>query len=280
MAETDRRDEIRKIKENLLRHTGLLSGHLTHLYLSSDDQQKNIMYIRREINTIITNLSLINEECPEETKEEIRICIDIGKKYAILTERDSILNERSSIDEWATRINALKLILSDSLARASRKKLFDFAQWSVRAFIFPFGGIMLQAGKLTYLRLRDNLWSELPASGILTLISFIGFIAAWYFGFQFDFESIALARVDSEKKVKIPLFQNLGKLKYLVSALTWIVTFLYFFRSVLLPTMEATSAALFSLIISTIIGYLIGFPGYKWLLEKLLSFKPATPPSA
>lgn len=113
MSGEDKRDEIRKIKENLLHHTGLLSGHLGNLFLSSDDQQRNIMYIRREINTIITKLSLINEDCAEETEEEIGICIDMGEKFAILTERDSILNERRSIDEWATRINALKLIPSD-----------------------------------------------------------------------------------------------------------------------------------------------------------------------
>lgn len=66
----------------------------------------------------------------------------------------------------------------------------------------------------------------------------------------------------------------LDQLKYLISALTWISSFQYFYRDFFLPTMEATSAATFSIIISTIIGYLIGFPGYKWLLEKLLSWKP------
>lgn len=114
MSGEDRRDEVREIKENLLRHTRLLIGHLKNLYLSSENQQKNIMYIRTEINTIIEKLSSIDEDCPEETEEEIGICIEIGKKFAILTERDSILNERRSIDEWATRINALKLIPSDS----------------------------------------------------------------------------------------------------------------------------------------------------------------------
>lgn len=72
----------------------------------------------------------------------------------------------------------------------------------------------------------------------------------------------------------------LEKSKYVVGVISWIAAFLYFFRSVFLPTMEATSAAVFSLIISAIIGYLMGFPGYKWLLEKLLSFKPPSPPSS
>lgn len=71
----------------------------------------------------------------------------------------------------------------------------------------------------------------------------------------------------------------LEKLKLPISALTWIAAFLYFYGSVLLPTMEATSAAIISITISTIIGYLIGFPGYKWLLEKLLSFKPTSFPA-
>ena len=114
MSETDRRDEIREIKVLLLRHTGLLSGHLINLNLSSDNEQREIKYIKRQIDTIISKLSLINEDFTEETEEEIDICIDMGKEFAVLTERDSILSEKSSIDEWAIRVNALKLIPSDS----------------------------------------------------------------------------------------------------------------------------------------------------------------------
>lgn len=75
--------------------------------------------------------------------------------------------------------------------------------------------------------------------------------------------------------------ENIFKIsKYVVVTISWIVTFMVFYRFVFLPTMEAESAALFSFIISAIIGYLMGFPGYKWLLEKLLSFKPPSPPSS
>ena len=70
------------------------------------------------------------------------------------------------------------------------------------------------------------------------------------------------------------------KSKYIVGTISWIAAFLFFFRFVFLPVWEPSSAAFYSLIISTIIGYLMGLPGYKWLLEKLLSFKPPSPPSS
>lgn len=65
----------------------------------------------------------------------------------------------------------------------------------------------------------------------------------------------------------------LDKTKYIISAFSWIVIFLIFYKFILLPTMEAKTAGLYSMIIATVFGYLIGFPGYKWLLEKLLSWK-------
>ena len=65
----------------------------------------------------------------------------------------------------------------------------------------------------------------------------------------------------------------LDKLKYIISAFSWLIIFLIFYQYVFLQSQEASNAFLYSIFISTIFGYLIGFPGYKWLLEKLFSWK-------
>ena len=68
------------------------------------------------------------------------------------------------------------------------KGFFNLLQWAIRALAFSLAGIMLSAGNLTYICIRDNIQKLLPYSVILTLASTFGTFIAVYFGFFVEYE--------------------------------------------------------------------------------------------
>jgi predicted nucleic acid-binding protein len=62
----------------------------------------------------------------------------------------------------------------------------------------------------------------------------------------------------------------ISNFKYVLSSIIWFITFLVMYNYILI---NDTNRLWGSVIVALIIGYLLGFPGYKWLLEKIFSLK-------
>lgn len=62
------------------------------------------------------------------------------------------------------------------------------------------------------------------------------------------------------------------KLGYLVSAIFFFGVWYLLYQFILLPKMESWQASVLAITISTITGYLAGFRGYKWLVDRILEY--------
>ena len=68
------------------------------------------------------------------------------------------------------------------------EKFFNLLQFCARAFCIPLGGIVLSAGNLIFICIRDNLPQVLPYSIGMTLLGFAGTMIAVYLGFFIEYE--------------------------------------------------------------------------------------------
>lgn len=101
---------IRKIKDKLLRHTKLLSDYLMKLKLSHVDAELNIGLIKREVQTLLKELSFLSGNYNEGTNANINALIETGTRIARHRERNSILSDLLQFDDWISGINTLNFI--------------------------------------------------------------------------------------------------------------------------------------------------------------------------
>lgn len=100
----------RQIKDRLLRHTTLLSGFIIQLGLCEPREEgKNIGLIKREIQTILKELSLLNGYYIDTTKDEIMILIGLGSDLSQPSRKSDLILLTENFNDWVSRINSLKL---------------------------------------------------------------------------------------------------------------------------------------------------------------------------
>ena len=109
MAEEDKINEVRKIKDNILRHTSLLSGLFNKLALNTEEQEENIKHIKREFNTIIKETSLLNSFCSNKGKKHISKLNEIARQLSLPSRRVNMLARRMPTDYWIALINGLEI---------------------------------------------------------------------------------------------------------------------------------------------------------------------------
>ncbi len=80
--------------------------------------------------------------------------------------------------------------------------------------------------------------------------------------------------LDEERKLRSKYKRIIENTGYVVSPVTFLILWYFLYTSILLPTMGTPWHALLgSIIISSIVGYLAGFRGYKWLVERILKME-------
>jgi len=114
---------IRKIKDKLLHHTKLLSDYLMKIKLSHVDAELNIGLVKREVQTLLKELSLLSGNYNEGTNATINALIEKGTRIARHRERNSILSDLQQFDDWISGINILNLIKPTILDHEQDQKL-------------------------------------------------------------------------------------------------------------------------------------------------------------
>lgn len=100
---------VHKIKDEILRHTTILSEHLQKLEDRDQEHKDDVRIIKREIRTIIKEFSKISSFCNDKSKKQIQQYSGIGSQFNILTTDNSFYTRRRIIDYWATIVNSIEL---------------------------------------------------------------------------------------------------------------------------------------------------------------------------
>jgi len=86
-------------------------------------------------------------------------------------------------------------------------------------------------------------------------------------------KSTNLEQKVEEYEKMIAKYQNvIEKIGYFVGATSFLLLWYFLYNFVLLPTIEPWLALMGAMIISIIFGYLAGFRGYKWLVDRILKY--------
>ena len=129
---------IGQIGNKINRASNLLSDHLNKL--TSGDNPKNkqhVSRIKREIHTILSQLSRFSVFCSKSTKGEIDKLSKMGAYFTMFQSTRTFYNKRHLIDHWAslvltigTAINVTKWPLE--LEGAFKIKIKDFIEASFK----------------------------------------------------------------------------------------------------------------------------------------------------
>lgn len=102
-------DKVKKNKNEVLRHSNLLSGWLQKLDSGRDDEYQNLRGIKMEIRTTIKELSILGGFCDKKARARIAAYSEAGAQFNKLNTSIEFRTARSKIDNWATQINSIML---------------------------------------------------------------------------------------------------------------------------------------------------------------------------
>jgi len=102
-------DRVEKIKDEVLRHSNLLSGWLQKLDAERDDEYQNLRGIKMEIRTTIKELNKLAGFCDNKGRARIATYSEAGAEFNTLNTTEEFKEARSKIDGWATEIQSIQL---------------------------------------------------------------------------------------------------------------------------------------------------------------------------
>jgi hypothetical protein len=107
---TEKIDRVEKIKDEILRHSTILSGTLQQLKLDEWEDPPEIVNIAvREIRTILKELTKLEGFCDRKTSKIIENYVKWGVLYTSNLGDFPFAIQKSSIEFWATRIQDVPL---------------------------------------------------------------------------------------------------------------------------------------------------------------------------
>ena len=100
---------VNEISGRINRASNLLSGHLSRLTLEdSKENKEHVRRIKREIRTILTQLSNFGVYCSKSTKNEIERLSSMGAYFTMFQSIRTFHSKRPSIDYWASLVLTLR----------------------------------------------------------------------------------------------------------------------------------------------------------------------------
>jgi len=109
LSAKERIQMINDISGRINRASNLLSGHLSRLTLEdSEENKEHVRRIKREIRTILTQLSNFGVHCSKSTKNEIARLSSTGAYFTMFQSIRTFNSKRPLIDHWASLVLTLR----------------------------------------------------------------------------------------------------------------------------------------------------------------------------
>lgn len=95
--------KIEEIKNNILRHTTILTDNLQIISPYNTTPPDAIRNMIREIRTIINEINKLKPYCDEKSKKSIELFSESGADLTRYTSRTDISHNRADIEHWASK---------------------------------------------------------------------------------------------------------------------------------------------------------------------------------